>query len=165
MSIPNSSQDKGYKIENVKGHVTITPITGNQNVTTVSVGENIKLDIKTISELDPAFNKSITEFKDLLKKQLKEKQATEEQIEKLNKNFDELATELKGVKADQTIEDEGKKDDITTKVTNLVEAIVDIAPDAAEKIASMTPLAPVSKAIGRGVGYVSDLIKRKLKNK
>jgi len=161
----NNSEDKGFRAENVSGNVIYNAVKGDHNVITVSVGENIKTDNKVISKLDPAFSKSITEFRDLLKEKLKDKQATEEQIEELNKNIDKLAKELEGVKADQTIEDEDKKDDIRTKLTNLAEAVVDIAPDVAEYVASVTQLAPVSKAIGRGIGYVSEQIKRKLLKK
>ena len=51
------------------------------------------------------------------------------------------------------VEDKYKKDDIQYKLRNLAEAIVDIAPYAAEKIASMTPLAPISESIGKSVEY------------
>jgi SMC interacting uncharacterized protein involved in chromosome segregation len=161
----NPSEDKDFNVQNVGGNVTYTSVKGDHNVTTVSVGENIKTDNEIISKLDPAFSKSITEFRDLLKEQLKDKQATEEQIQKLNKNIEKLAKELEGVKADQKIEDDDKKDNIKSKIINLVEVIVDIAPDVAEKIAEMTPLAPISEAIGKGVGYVSKQIKDKLSGK
>lgn len=156
-------KDNGYNIKNVKGHVTITNVKGDHNITTVSVGEFIKTDNKVISRLNPEFGNSIEEFRDLLKEKLKDRQATEEQVLELNKNIDKLAKELEGINADQIIEDEDKKDDIKSKLSNLAEAVVDIAPDVAECIASLTPLSPVSKAIGKGIGYVSDLVKRKLK--
>jgi predicted ribosome quality control (RQC) complex YloA/Tae2 family protein len=168
MNNPDSStnsEDKGFSAKDVSGNVTYTSTKGNHNVTTVSVGEKINTDIKTISNLDPEFSKSITKFRDLLKENLKDKQATEEQIKKINENIDSLAKELEGIKANQTIEDEDEKDDIKTKLNNLADAIVDIAPDVAEYVASVTPLAPISKAIGKGVGYMSDLIKRKILKK
>jgi hypothetical protein len=76
--------------------------------------------------------------------------------------IDKLAKDVVGVKADGEITNEEKKDDIKTRLRNFVEVLVDAAPGVAESIASMTPLAPVSKAIGKGVGYVSGLIKKKL---
>lgn len=167
MNNSNSStnpEDKGFDVKDVGGNFTFTSVKGDHNITTVSVGENIKTDNKIVSKLDPTFVKSITEFRDLLKEKLKDRYATEEQIEELNKSLDKLAKELEGVMAEKEIEDEDKKDDIKSKLTNLAEAIVDIAPDIAEYATSAIPLlAPVSKVIGKGVGYVSELIKRKLK--
>ena len=155
----NKSEDKGFSAENVGGNVIYNKVEGDYNVTTFSIGENIKTDNKIISKLDPEFSKSILEFKE----QLKDKQATEEQIEELNKNIDKLAKELEGVKAGKEIEDKYKKDNIKSKLINLADAIGDLAPDVAEYIASITPLAPISKAIGEGTGYVAEWIKRKLK--
>ena len=51
---------------------------------------------------------------------------------------------------------------LKSKLRNLADALLALAPDVAEKIAEVTPLAPLSKAIGKEVGYLSDLIKRKL---
>jgi archaellum component FlaC len=155
----NKSEDKGFSAENVGGNVIYNKVEGDYNVTTVSIGENIKTDNKIISKLDPEFSKSILEFKE----KLKDKQATPEQIEELNKNIDKLAKELEGVKAGKEIEDKYKKDNIKSKLINLADAIGDLAPDVAEYIASITPLAPISKAIGEGTGYVAEWIKRKLK--
>jgi hypothetical protein len=159
----NKSEDKDVNAQNIGGNFTYTTVTGDQNVTTVSVGEKINTDNKIISKLDPVFSNSITEFRDLLKEQLKEKQGTEEQIKKINENIDNIAKELEGVKApDKKIEDEVKQKEIDVSLWNIVKVLVDVAPGAARQIASMTPLAPVSEAIGKGVGYLSELIKKKL---
>ena len=158
----NNSEDKGFRAKNVSGNVTYTSTKGNHNIVTVSVGEKINTDSKVISKLDPEFSKSITEFRDLLKDKLKDKQATEQKIEGVNESINKLAQDLEGLKSDEEIKDEEKKDDLNYRLRNLAEAVVDIAPDVAEKIAEVTPLAPISEAIGKGVGYVSELIKKKL---
>jgi hypothetical protein len=160
----NTSTDKGFNVKNVGGHFTYTTVTGNSNTTNVSVSGDIQVNKQTLSKLDPPFGDSIEDFSKEINSKLKEQQGiTEQQTQSISENIDKLAKELEGIKADQKIEDEDKKEDIQYKLRNLAEAIVDIAPDAARQIASMTPLAPISEAIGKGVGYVSDIIKRKLK--
>jgi hypothetical protein len=158
----NSSNDKGADIKNVKGHVTITNVKGNSNITNVSVSGDIKVEKNILSNLDPEFQKSITDFTELLKKELEGRSVAAEQINSINNRINELAKEFEGVKADEEIPDEDKKDDIKSKLRNLADALLALAPDVAEKIAQVTPLAALSKPIGKGVGYLSDLIRRKL---
>jgi len=166
MSNPDSSNtatDKGFNVNNVGGHVTYTSVTGNSNTTNVSVSGDIQVNKQTLSNLDSQFRDSIENFSNQINSKLKEQQGiTEQQIKTISENINKLAQELEDILADQKIEDEEKKEDIQYKLRNLAEAVVDIAPDAAEKIASMTPLAPVSEAIGKGVEYVSELMKKKL---
>ena len=57
------------------------------------------------------------------------------------------------------------EDDVKSMLRNLAEKVVDLMPDVAESIASVTPLAPFSKAIGKGASYFGDLIKKKLISK
>jgi hypothetical protein len=160
----NTSTDKGFNVKNVGGHFTYTSVSGNSNTTNVSVSGNIQINKQILSKLDPQFSDSIKDFSKEINSKLKEQQGiTEQQIQSISENINKLAKELEGVNADQKIEDEEKKEDIQYKLRNLAEAIVDIAPDAARQIASMTPLAPVSEAIGKGVEYVSNIIRRKLK--
>jgi hypothetical protein len=159
----NTSTDKGFNVKDVGGHVIYTSVTGNSNTTNVSVSGDIQVNKQTLSKLDPPFRDSIEDFSNEINSKLKEQQGiTEQQIQSISDNINKLAKELEGIKADEKIEDGEKKDDVQYKLRNLAEAIVDIAPDAARQIASITPLAPVSEAIGKGVGYVSDIIKRKL---
>jgi hypothetical protein len=158
----NSSNDKEADIKNVKGHVTITNVKGNSNTTNVSVSGDIKVEENIVSNLDPQFQKSITEFTELVKKELEGKTVTAEQINTINNRINELAKEFEGVKADEEIPDEDKKDDIKSKLRNLADALLALAPDVAEKIAEVTPLAALSKPIGKGVGYLSDLIRKRL---
>ena len=154
----NKSEDKGFNVKNVGGHVTYTSVSGNSNTTNVSVSGDIQVNKQTLSKLDPPFRDSIEDFSEEINSKLKEQQGiTEQQIKSISENIDKLAKELEGVKADQKIEDEEKKEDIQYKLRNLAEAIVEIAPDVAEKIAEMTPLAPISETIGKGVGYCNDL--------
>jgi|SRR5437867_10632313 len=162
MNNDNSSNDKGADTKNVKGHVTITNVKGNSNTTNVSVSGDIKVEENIVSNLDPEFQKSITDFTELLKKELEGKTVAAEQINLLNIRINELAAEFEGLKADEEIPDEDKKDDIKSKLRNLADALLALAPDVAEKIAGVTPLAALSKPIGKGVGYLSDLIRKKL---
>jgi len=158
----NSSNDKEPDIKNVTGHVTITNVKGNSNTTNVSVSGDIKVEKNLVSNLDPEFQKSLADFTEVLKKEFEGRTATAEQITSLNNRINELAKEFEGIKKGQEIVDEDKKDDIKSKLRNLADALLALAPDVAEKIAQVTPLAPFSTAIGKGVEYLSDLIKRKL---
>jgi hypothetical protein len=159
----DASEDKNYEIKNVKGHVTITGVKGNSNTTNVTVTGDIKVNEDILSKLEPEFRTSITDLKNQLDSKLKEHGGfTQGQINVISETIDKLAKDIVGIKADGEIADEEKKDDIKTRLRNFVEALVDAAPDVAESIASVTPLAPVSKAIGKGVEYVSALIKKKL---
>jgi hypothetical protein len=160
---PDPTRNNGYDVRNVKGHVTITNVKGNENETTVTVTGDIKVDENILSKLEPEFRTSITELKNQLNNKLKEQGGlTQEQINLIAETIDKLAKDIVGIRSDEEVKDEEKKDDIKTRLRNFVEVLVDAAPGVAESITSMTPLAPVSKAIGKGVGYVSDLIKKKL---
>ena len=163
---PNTNEEKGFKAQNIGGHLTYTAVSGDHNTTNVSVSGDVKVNEQTLSKLDPAFQSSITDFTNKLSEKLKEhKEITQEQINVITENTNKLAKEIEGINVGKEIEDEGKKEDITTRLTNLVEAIVEVAPAVAEYIASVSPLAPVSKSIGKSVEYVSNLIKRKLVKK
>lgn len=162
MNNDNSGNDKKAEIKNVKGHVTITTVGGNSNTTNVSVSGDIKVEKNILSNLDPEFQNSITGFTELLKQELKGRAMAAEQINSLNNRINELAKEFEGVKADEEIPDEDKKDDIKSKLRNLADALLALAPDVGEKIAEVTPLAALSKPIGKGVGYLSDLLRKRL---
>lgn len=164
MTNDNYDNNKGSDIKNVAGHVTITNVKGNSNTTNVSVSGDIRVEKNILTNLDPEFQKAITDFTELLKKQLEGRTATAEQISSLNNRINELAKEFEDVKKGQEIVDEDKKDEIKSKLRNLADALLALAPDVAEKIAQVTPLAPFSTAIGKGIGYLSDLIKKKLPN-
>jgi hypothetical protein len=45
---------------------------------------------------------------------------------------------------------------------NIADKIVELSPDIAESIASITPLAPFSKVIEKGAGFIAERIKKKL---
>ena len=162
MNNDNSSNGKEPEIKNVTGHVAITNIKGNSNTTNVSMSGDIKVEKNILSNLDPEFQKSITDFTELLKKELEGKTVAAEQINSINTRINELAKEFEGLKADEEILDEDKKDDIKSKLRNLADAFLALTPDIAEGIAQVTPLAPISKAIGKGAEYFSSLIRRKL---
>jgi len=69
------------------------------------------------------------------------------------------------VKAGQVVEDQTKKEEIKTKQLSLAGKVVDYLPRVAETIASVTPLAPFSKVIGEGTGYLAEWIRIKLAKK
>ena len=92
-------------------------------------------------------------------------QLSEEQKKSISQSIGKLAKEYQSIKPDEEIKDEDKKDDVKSKLISLAEKVVNLMPDITESIASVTPLAPFSKAIGKGASYFGDLIKKKLINK
>ena len=158
----DNSDNNNEDIKNVTGHVTITNVKGNSNTTNVSVSGDIKVEKNIVSNLDPVFQKSIADFTELVKKELEGKTVTVEQINSINNRINELAKEFEEVKKDEQIADEDKKDDIKSKLRNLADALLALTPDIADAIAKVTPLAPISNAIGKGAEYFSNLIRRKL---
>jgi hypothetical protein len=123
-----SNNGKSYGIRDVSGHVTITNVEGERNTTNVSVSGDIKVDEDILSNLESEFNKSITDFTDILKEELENKIVTPEQINTIKDMVDELAKEFEGTKPDTKIPDEEKVDDIKFKLRNLAEALVALSP-------------------------------------
>jgi DNA-directed RNA polymerase subunit F len=140
-------------------------IKGDANV----IGKNISItgDIGVNKEkyinLNSEFKTSLDTFLLILNK--KSAQLSEEQKKSIEEILDKLTKEAQGVNTDEAIKDEDKKDNIKSELIDLAEKIVDVMPDIAESIASVSPLTPFSKAIGKGASYFSELIKKKMLNR
>jgi hypothetical protein len=147
-------QGNQTKIKNTGDGVII----GDGN--TVSGGININKN--NLNSIDPQFKDSIIEFENLLNIKLKEFKIPTEQKKSLQENIEKLSKDVKDVKPDEVIKNEDKVDEIKATQISLAEKIVSILPTAAESIAAVTPLAPFSKAIGKGTGYFAEWIMKKL---
>jgi hypothetical protein len=146
-------------IGNIGGDAIGIGITGSDNI----IGKSFTINQDSYNKLEPEFRDSLDDLLALIDKH--GKALTNEQKESLAESIDGLTKVTKGLKADQIITDEEKKDEIKSKQITLAEKIVDYLPEVAETIASLTPLAPFSKVIGKGTGYFAEWIKRKLTKK
>jgi hypothetical protein len=166
----NKSNRDRVNISGVKGHTTTVDVTGdeNQTITSVTGSGDIAINANLLSTIDPQFKKAIVEFNNLVSSEIKQKgvSISQDQQKSIEEEVNKLAKEVKGIKADEEAKvDEDKKDSIRTRLHNIAEKIIDSVPSVAESLASFTPLAPFGKAIGKGVGYFSDLLKKKLLNR
>ncbi len=146
-------------VGNVGGDVVGVGVSGSGNI----IGKNITVSQTTYIKLEPEFRNSLEEFLALLNKY--GGQLTEDQKRSLQQSVDALAKEVEGLKPDEVVTDEEKVDEIKSKQIGLAEKVVEFIPQAAETIASVTPLAPFSKVIGKGTEYFAEWIRRKLGSK
>lgn len=73
-----------------------------------------------------------------------------------------LAKEVEDIKRgkEQEIEEE-KRLNIEARTTGVIQRVLNVLPQAAEIIATFTPLAPFSKLIGKGVQEIVNAVQRK----
>lgn len=154
----NSKGDEIH-IGNVGGDVVGIGVSGSGNI----IGKNMIVSQTTYNKLEPEFRNSLEDFLALLNQY--SGQLKEDQKRSLQQSVDALAKEAEGLEPDDVVTEEGKIDEIKSKQIGLAERIVEFMPQAAESIASVTPLAPFSKIIGKGTGYFAEWIRRKLSDK
>jgi hypothetical protein len=154
----DSNRDEVH-IGNVGGDVVGVGVSGSGNI----IGKNININQTTYSKLEPEFRNSLEEFVVLINSH--SGQLTEDQKRSLNESIDALAKEAEGLKSGEVVTDEEKADEIKSKQISLADKVVEYLPQVAESIASVTPLAPLSKVIGKGTGYLAECIRRKLSKK
>ena len=131
-------------IGNVGGDVLGVGVSGSGNI----IGKNMTVNQTIYNKLEPEFRNSVQDFLSLLNQY--SGRLTENQKTTLQQSVDALAKEAEGLKPDEVVTDEGKVDEIKSKQISLAEKIVEYVPQVAESIASVTPLAPFSKVIGKG---------------
>jgi hypothetical protein len=144
----------------VSGDVIGAGVSGSANIIAKNITGNISVNQTTYNKLEPEFKNSLNEFLSLIN--TKGEQLTEVQRKSLEESINALAKEAEGLKPGEVIKDEDKVDEIKSKQIGLAEKIVDYLPKVAESIASATPLAPFSKAIGKGAEFFAGWIKKKL---
>ena len=141
------------------GDVIGVDISGSDNI----IGKNLTVSQTTYNNLEPEFRNSLQDFLGLLNQH--SGQLAEDQKRSLQQSVDALAKEAEGLKPTEVVADEEKIDEIKSKQISLAEKIVEYIPQAAESIASVTPLAPFSKVIGKGALYFAEWVRRKLRSK
>jgi hypothetical protein len=153
---PDLSGRYNLNIGSVGGDIVGVGVSGSGNI----IGKNMTVSQATYNKLEPEFRSSLEDFLALLNQY--SGQLKEDQKKSLQQSVDALAKEAEGLKPNEVITDEEKVDEIKSKQISLAEKIVEYMPQAAESIASVTPLAPFSKVIGKGTGYFAEWIRRKL---
>ncbi len=156
--------DRGIDISGNSGDVIGVGISGDGNIIgkNITIGGSININKNILDNTDPQFKNSIEEFEKIINEKLKGIPVPEDSKKSLQENVEKLAKEVKDVKPDQVLQDEDKVDSIKSYMINIADKIVELSPDIAESIASITPLAPFSKVIGKGTGFIADRIKKKL---
>lgn len=154
--VDNSRSRDEIHIGNVGGDVTGVGVSGSDNI----IGKNMTISQTTYNKLEPEFRNSLEEFLSLIN--CDSGLLTEDQKRSLQDSVNALAREAEGLKSNEVVTDDVKVDEIKSKQIGLAENIVEYLPQVAESIASVTPLAPFSKVIGKGTGYLAECIRRKL---
>jgi hypothetical protein len=168
------SRDRNsVNIENTGGDIFGVGVSGSGH----TIGKNIVVGSGTISvsqqelEKNPAseYAKALKDFSENLNQQLKGREIPEEEVKSIKNGLNELAKEVQdikpmkdGVEAKQEI-DYVKESNIQSKTASVIQRVLTVLPEAAENIALFTPLAPISKLIGKGIQQIVDAIANKRK--
>jgi hypothetical protein len=159
---------RGINISGAQGDVIGTGFSGSGNI----IGKNIVVGSGTINvsqqELakiqDPEYARALKDFSENINQQLKGRQIPEEQVKSINTSLEELAKEVQDVKPGREEQmDYPKQVNIESKTVSVIQKILNVLPEAAETVATFTPLSPFSKLIGRGVEQIVNAIAKKKK--
>jgi hypothetical protein len=151
--------DNSINIENTGGNVIGVGVSGSGNI----IGKDITINKGSYNKLEPEFKTSLNDLMVLMNRH--GDQLSGEQRESIKDSLDGLAKATEGVRANQKVQDEEKRNEIRLQQITLADKIVKYVPKVAESIVSATPLAPFSKVIGEGSGYFAEWIKEKLRKK
>ncbi len=160
----NDEYNKEINISNNTGDTIGVGVSGDGNIIgkNITIGGSIIINKNILNSIDPRFKNSIGEFEKIINEKLKVIPVPEDSKKYFQENVEKLAKEVKDVNPYQVLQDEDKADSIKSYLINITDKIVELSPDIAESIASMTPLAPFSKVIGKGTGFIAERIKKKL---
>jgi hypothetical protein len=133
---------------------------GNVVGKNITVSGNITINKNSLPlNIDPEFQKAILEFSANLNAKVKDMKIPENENEELNKSIKQLAKDAEGIKSGQQI-GEMKKSDIKNTLFRIGKNVLKVLPKTAETLALFTPLAPFSKQIGEGTGYLIETIQK-----
>jgi soluble cytochrome b562 len=167
-----AATDRNFvNIEKTGGDVFGVGVSGSGH----TIGKNIVVGSGTINVSETELQKipneyaqALKEFSENINQQLKGKQISEEEVKSINNNMNELAKEVEDIKPGKEGKEEGeidyvKQTQIETKTASLIQRVLTVLPEAAENIALFTPLAPISKLIGKGTQQIVDAIAKRRK--
>jgi rubrerythrin len=156
-----------FNISDTKGDVFGVGFSGSGNI----IGKNIVVGSGTINvskqelaKVDSEYANALQDFSDKINQQLNGRQIPEEQVKEINNRLNDLTKEVEGIKPGQEEEiDYEKQKNIEAKTGGLIQRILKVLPQAAETVATFTPLAPFSKLIGKGIEQLVDEISKRKK--
>jgi hypothetical protein len=162
--LDNDEYNKEINISGNTGDTIGVGISGDGNIIgkNINIGGSIIVNKNVLNSIDPQFKNSIEEFEKLINEKFKVISVSEDSKIYLQENVEKLSQEVKDVNPDQILQNEDKVDSIKSYLVNIADKIVELSPDIAESVASMTPLSPFSKVIGKGVSFIAERIKKKL---
>jgi hypothetical protein len=149
------TQDKSVHIGGgVTGGVIVTGTVEGSTVTAsgtsyTTTTQTITIDKMYLEKMPKEYADSLQEFTNDINKDLEKTKVPTKDMEQLQASANEVAKEVVDVKPGEDVPFE-KKNSLGAKLIGFAKSLVKAAPDIAEKVASMTPLAPFSKLIGEG---------------
>jgi len=140
--------------------------TGNFKDNTVKVSgtytttaQTITIDKMYLKKMPKEYSDSLQSLTTDLNKQLEKENVSTEAVKELQSSANEVAKETAELKPGASVSSL-KKISLSTKLAKFARAIVKASPKFAEKIVSMTPLAPFSELIGDAFEkIVADVLK------
>jgi len=168
LELSDEKDDRRIFISGTHGDVIGVDVTGSGNI----IGKNIVVGSGTINVSERRlmeiqnneYAQSLKQFSEIINNQLKGLQVPEERVKSINESIDELAKEVKDIKPGKEQEiDYVKQTNVEAKTASLIQKVLDVLPQAAENVATFTPLAPFSKLIGKGVQGIVDAIRNRKK--
>jgi hypothetical protein len=166
--IEATRKNSSTNIDHAGGDVFGVGISGCGNV----IGKNVVVGSGTINvsqtqlqQIPNEYATALKQFSSGISNQLKGKQIPEEQIKSVNNSLEELAKEVQDVKPPKEGEelDYAKQVNIESKTATVIQRVLTVLPEAAETVATFTPLAPFSKLIGKGVTQIVNAISKRRK--
>jgi hypothetical protein len=152
-----TSNPPNISFSNINGHTTFTYNTGDNNEITNTISGGINL-----SKIDPIYQDAINKFTDKLDNIIKNENIPKQKVDTIRTNVSNLTKDVENIKPNEEVKDPAKKESIIKNLKDLASNIVALSPQIAETVASMTPLAPFSKSIGKATNYLSQLIQDRL---
>jgi regulator of replication initiation timing len=138
---------------------------GSGNITGeyVVVGSGtINASEQQLAKIPNEYAESLRAFSENINNQLQGRQVPQEQVESLKQSINNLSKELEDIKSGKEQEiDEEKRVNVEARTTSVIQRVLNVLPQAAENAATFTPLAPLSKLIGKGVQEIVNAIQRR----
>lgn len=160
--------EKSGSGDNIASGTTITDSSG------VFIGKDMNIQGSiNISSVNNKFTNihneyanGLKEFSEIINDQLEEHNIPKEKSKAIFSSIDALAEEIKDIKAgpEQRQIDLEKEKRIDSKLTGVLQKVLDVLPQAADTASTFTPLAPFHTLIGKGVQQIVDAINNR-KNK
>lgn len=165
VEIYRMENDKAIHISGVQGDVSgiISGGSGNIAGKNIVIGSGtINVNEQQLAKIPNEYAESLRAFSENINKQLQNRQIPEEQVRSINESMNELAKQIEDIKPGKEQEiDYEKQKNIEAKTGGVIQRVLNILPQAAETATTFTPLAPLSKLIGKGVQEIVNAIQNR----